>query len=380
MVYFKCEDLQMVCFYKLCGVYNLLVQLFDEELVVGVVCFFVGNYVQGFVYVCCCLGVYGWVYVFVKIFKQKCDWICYYGGEFIDLIVGGLIYDLVVVVVFEDVECIGVMLVLLFDDLCIIVGQGMIVVEVFGQFEDELDLVVVLVGGGGCIVGIIIYLVEWMINIVVLGVELVGVVVMMVVFVVGELVMLDYVDQFVDGVVVNWVGMLIYVVLVVVGDMVLFIIVDEGVVCMVMFDLYQNEGIIVELVGVLLVVGLLEVDIEFGFIVVCLILGGNNDVFCYGEVLECLLVYLGFKYYFLVDFLQEFGVLCWFFDDVFGFNDDIILFEYVKCNNWEIGEVLVGIELGLVVDLDGLLVWMWVIDIYVEVLELGLLVYCYLLQ
>ena len=38
-----------------------------------------------------------------------------------------------------------------------------------------------------------------------------------------------------------------------------------------------------------------------------------------------------------------------------GPNDDITLFEYVKRNNRETGEALVGIEMGSASDLEGLL-------------------------
>ena len=88
---------------------------------------------------------------------------------------------------------------------------------------------------------------------------------------------------------------------------------------------------------------------------VCLISGGNNDVSRYGEVLERSLVHLGLKHYFLVDFPQEPGALRRFLDEVLGPNDDITLFEYVKRNNRETGEALVGIEMGSAADLDGLL-------------------------
>ena len=78
----------------------------------------------------------------------------------------------------------------------------------------------------------------------------------------------------------------------------------------------------------------------------CVISGGNNDVSRYGEVLERSLVHLGLKHYFLVDFPQEPGALRRFLDTVLGANDDITLFEYVKRNNRETGEALVGVELG----------------------------------
>lgn len=378
-VYLKREDLQTVRSYKLRGAYNLLVQLSDEELAAGVVCSSAGNHAQGFAYACRCLGVHGRVYVPAKTPKQKRDRIRYHGGEFIDLIVGGSTYDLAAAAALEDVERTGATLVPPFDDLRTIAGQGTIAVEVLGQLEDEPDLVVVPVGGGGCIAGITTYLAERTTNTAVLGVEPAGAAAMMAALAAGEPVTLDHVDQFVDGAAVNRAGTLTYAALAAAGDMVSLTTVDEGAVCTAMLDLYQNEGIIAEPAGALSVAGLLEADIEPGSTVVCLISGGNNDVSRYGEVLERSLVHLGLKHYFLVDFPQEPGALRRFLDDVLGPNDDITLFEYVKRNNRETGEALVGIELGSAADLDGLLTRMRATDIHVEALEPGSPAYRYLL-
>lgn len=139
------------------------------------------------------------------------------------------------------------------------------------------------------------------------------------------------------------------------GDMVSLTTVDEGAVCTAMLELYQNEGIIAEPAGALSVAGLTEADLEAGTTVVALISGGNNDVSRYGEILERSLVHLGLKHYFLVDFPQEPGALRRFLDEVLGPDDDITLFEYVKRNNRETGEALVGIELGSAAGLEGLL-------------------------
>lgn len=378
-VYLKREDLQTVRSYKLRGAYNLLVQLSDEELAAGVVCSSAGNHAQGFAYACRCLGVHGRVYVPAKTPKQKRDRIRYHGGEFIDLIVGGSTYDLAAAAALEDVERTGATLVPPFDDLRTIAGQGTIAVEVLGQLEDEPDLVVVPVGGGGCIAGITTYLAERTTNTAVLGVEPAGAAAMMAALAAGEPVTLDHVDQFVDGAAVNRAGTLTYAALAAAGDMVSLTTVDEGAVCTAMLDLYQNEGIIAEPAGALSVAGLLEADIEPGSTVVCLISGGNNDVSRYGEVLERSLVHLGLKHYFLVDFPQEPGALRRFLDDVLGPNDDITLFEYVKRNNRETGEALVGIELGSAADLDDLLARMRATDIHVEALEPGSPAYRYLL-
>ena len=377
-VYLKREDLQVVRSYKLRGAYNLLMQLSEDELAAGVVCASAGNHAQGFALACRSMGVHGRVYVPSKTPKQKRDRIRYHGGEFIELIVGGATYDLAAAAAFDDVARTGATLVPPYDDPRTMAGQGTIAVEILDQLDSEPDLVVVPVGGGGCIAGITTYLAERTTNTSVLGIEPAGAPSMMAALAAGEPVDLDHVDQFVDGAAVKRAGELTYRALAAAGDMVSVAAVDEGAVCTAMLELYQNEGIIAEPAGALSVAGLLEADVTPGSTVVCLISGGNNDVSRYGEVLERSLVHLGLKHYFLVDFPQEPGALRRFLDEVLGPNDDITLFEYVKRNNRETGEALVGIELGSAAGLEGLRERMSVSGLHVEALEPGSPAYRYL--
>ncbi|ODR08266.1 threonine dehydratase [Mycolicibacillus koreensis] len=377
-VYLKREDLQSVRSYKLRGAYNLLVQLSDAEIAAGVVCSSAGNHAQGFAYACRSLGIRGRIYVPGKTPRQKRDRIRYHGGEFIDLIVGGATYDQAAEAARADVERTGATLVPPFDDPRTIAGQGTIAVEILDQLDGEPDLVVVPVGGGGCIAGITSYLAENTDHTAVLGVEPAGAASMMAALAAGGPVTLGEVDQFVDGAAVNRAGEVPYRVLAAAGDMVSLTTVDEGAVCTAMLELYQNEGIIAEPAGALSVAGLTEADLEAGTTVVALISGGNNDVSRYGEILERSLVHLGLKHYFLVDFPQEPGALRRFLDEVLGPDDDITLFEYVKRNNRETGEALVGIELGSAAGLEGLLARMAASQLHAERLEPGSPAYRYL--
>ncbi|MGV0603838.1 threonine ammonia-lyase IlvA [Mycolicibacterium sp. XJ1904] len=378
-VYLKREDLQPVRSYKLRGAHNLLMQLSPDELAAGVVCSSAGNHAQGFAMACRSMGVRGRVYVPGKTPKQKRDRIRYHGREFIELIVGGRTYDDAAAAAAEDIARTGATLVPPYDDLRTMAGQGTIAAEILDQLDAEPDLVVVPVGGGGCIAGITTYLVERTSGTSVLGVEPAGAPAMIAALAAGEPVTIDEVDQFVDGAAVKCAGTLPYEVLAAAGDMVSMTTVDEGAVCTAMLDLYQNEGIIAEPAGALSVAALMEADIEPGSTVVCVISGGNNDVSRYGEVLERSLVHLGLKHYFLVDFPQEPGALRRFLDQILGPNDDITLFEYVKRNNRETGEALVGIELGSATDFEGLLERMRASDIHVEALEPDSPAYRYLL-
>ena len=380
-VYLKREDLQSVRSYKLRGAYNLLMQLSDEERAAGVVCSSAGNHAQGFAHACRSMGIKGRVYVPHTTPKQKRDRIRYHGGDFIELIAVGSTYDLAAEAALDDVARTGATLVPPFDDVRTMAGQGTIAAEILDQLEAEPDLVIVPVGGGGCVAGITTYVAERTVATSVLGVEPAGAAAMIAALAAGEPVTLEHVDQFVDGAAVNRAGALTYAALAAAGDMVSVTTVDEGAVCTTMLDLYQNEGIIAEPAGALSVTALMETDVvEPGSTVVCLISGGNNDVSRYGEILERSLVHLGLKHYFLVDFPQEPGALRRFLDQVLGPNDDITLFEYVKRNNRETGAALVGIELGSAENLDGLLTRMAESDIAAERLKPDSQAYRYLIN
>src|SRR5258708_17822593 len=128
-------------------------QLTPQEKDAGVVCSSAGNHAQGFALACRSMGIHGRVYVPAKTPKQKRDRIRYHGGEFIELIVGGKTYDVAAAAALDDVARTGATLVPPYDDLRTMAGQGTIAVEILDQLDGEPDLVIVPVGGGGCISG-----------------------------------------------------------------------------------------------------------------------------------------------------------------------------------------------------------------------------------
>ena len=257
-VYLKREDLQTVRSYKLRGAHNLLMQLSADEIAAGVVCSSAGNHAQGFAMACRSMRIHGRVYVPGKTPKQKRDRIRYHGREFIELIVVGKTYDEAAAAALDDVAKTGATLVPPYDDPRTMAGQGTIAAEILEQLDAEPDLVIVPVGGGGCIAGVTTYLAERTTSTSVLGVEPAGAAAMIAALAAGEPVTLDHVDQFVDGAAVNRAGTLTYAALAAAGDMVSITTVDEGAVCTAMLDLYQNEGIIAEPAGALSVAALLE--------------------------------------------------------------------------------------------------------------------------
>jgi threonine dehydratase len=122
------------------------------------------------------------------------------------------------------------------------------------------------------------------------------------------------------------------------------ILIDEGHICSKILEFYNKHGIIIEPAGVLSLCALDHLTIR-NKSAVCIISGGNSDVFRMPEILDRSLVYEGLKHYFKIQFSQRPGALKEFVMNVLGPDDDIIYFRYTKIINKEIGPVIVGIQL-----------------------------------
>lgn len=398
-VYVKREDLTAVRSYKLRGAYNLIMQLTAAERAAGVVTASAGNHAQGVAFACRAMGIRGRIYVPTTTPKQKRDRIRTHGEDFVELLAVGDTFDAAAEAAAADVARTGATMVPPFDDPRTAAGQGTIAAEILEQLGRTPDLVIVPVGGGGCVAGIGTYLRERSPGTGILAVEPAGAASMTAALVAGGPVTLPEIDPFVDGAAVRRIGDLPYAAVAGFGGRAIshaslplltstespsgagsfrMMLVDEGAICTAMLALYQNEGIIAEPAGALAVAALAEVTVEPGSTVVCLISGGNNDVSRYGEIIERSLVHQGLKHYFLVDFPQEPGALRRFLDEVLGPDDDVALFEYVKRNNRETGAALVGIELGNPADLEPLLERMQASPLQYERLDPGSPAYRYL--
>ncbi|WP_299576748.1 threonine ammonia-lyase IlvA [uncultured Williamsia sp.] len=375
----KREDLQTVRSYKIRGAYNTMAQLSSEERAAGVVAASAGNHAQGVAYACQAMGVQGRIYVPTTTPKQKRDRIRWHGGDAVELIPVGDTYDAAAAAAQADMLRTGATWIHAFDDVRTAAGQGTIAAEIVEQLGAVPDVVVIPVGGGGCLAGMATLLREADPDVVIVGVEPSGALSLSAALVHGGPVTLGDIDPFVDGAAVKRVGSVVYDVLAPMAPTVAahpdlpaaatvepagrvltpgsthIVHVDEGALCSTMLELYQDDGIIAEPAGALSVAALDQLSLQPDSTVVCLLSGGNNDVSRYGEIIERSLVHQGLKHYFLVDFPQEPGALRGFLDEVLGPADDVTLFEYVKRNNRETGAALVGIELGSADSLSSLL-------------------------
>ncbi|HTX00962.1 MAG TPA: threonine ammonia-lyase IlvA, partial [Acidimicrobiales bacterium] len=322
---------------------------------------------QGVAYVCRRLGIRGRVFLPSSTPRQKRARIVAVGGEWVELVVAGHTYDEASTAAQADAERTGSVYAHPFDDPRTIAGQGTVAVELAEQ--GAVDTIVVPVGGGGLIGGIAAWVTERLPDVRIVGAEPAGAASMIAALDKGGPVDLGAYDTFVDGAAVGRVGEQTYPLVRDLVDEVLAV--PEGAVCTEMLGLYQSDGIIAEPAGALASAALRQLQTRPGERIACIVSGGNNDVSRYADIVERSLVYEGLRHYFLVSFPQKPGALRSFLDDVLAEDEDIVLFEYVKKSNRELGPALVGIELGGSEALESLLARMKASRLSIELVPPG---------
>ncbi|HBO55242.1 threonine ammonia-lyase IlvA [Janibacter terrae] len=348
-VWLKREDLQPVRSYKVRGAYTFIAHLSDEQRAKGVVAASAGNHAQGVALAGRRLGVRARIYLPRNTPRQKRERVAALGGDLVEVIVTGEVYDDAAAAAAADAARSGAVMVPAFDALDTMAGQGSVAVEIVRQLGRTPDLVTVPVGGGGLLGGMATWLAANSSTTRLVGVEPEGAASMAAALAAGRPVELEEVSPFVDGAAVRRAGDLTHAAVAATGTHLTSV--SEGALCVEMLAMYQSDGIIAEPAGALATAVLPDLRIEPGATVVAVVSGGNNDVSRYAEIVEKALIHEGRKHYFLVDFPQEPGALRRFLDEVLGPDDDIAYFEYVKRSNRETGPALVGLELGHADDL-----------------------------
>ncbi len=149
-LYLKTENLQLTGSFKLRGAYYKISTLSEEEKARGVTACSAGNHAQGVALAAQKLGIKATIFLPSTAPLSKIEATERMGAE-IKLIDG--IYDDAYEASLKYVEETGSTFIHPFDDEAVIAGQGTIALELLDQIEN-LDAVVIPVGGGGLISGI----------------------------------------------------------------------------------------------------------------------------------------------------------------------------------------------------------------------------------
>jgi threonine dehydratase len=166
-VFLKAENLQRTGSFKIRGAVNKIASLSEAERAAGVVTASAGNHGQAVALAARETGVAATVFMPQDAPMAKVDATRSYGAE---IVLVGDGYDEAQAAADERVED-GATLVHAFEDEVVIAGQGTIGLELAEQLADEVETVVVPIGGGGLASGIALALRELRPEIKLVGVQ-----------------------------------------------------------------------------------------------------------------------------------------------------------------------------------------------------------------
>lgn len=250
-VFLKREDLQPIFTYKIRGAYNRIAHLTDDERRRGLLTASAGNHAQGVAFAARHLGLDALIVMPRTTPAIKIDAVRQLGAT-VEL-AGDSFSDAKArcdVIAAES----GRMLVHAFDDPYVIAGQGTVAQEILAQGRNDLDAIVVPIGGGGLIAGVAGYVKAVSPSIKIIGVEPFEADAMYQSRAAGRRVSLDRVGIFADGVAVREAGALTFPIVQDCVDDIVRVTTDQ--ICAAIKDVFDDTRSLMEPAGALAVAGL----------------------------------------------------------------------------------------------------------------------------
>jgi threonine dehydratase len=339
-IWLKREDLTPVRSYKIRGAFNAMRKSLEAEPDRRLfICASAGNHAQGVAFACRHFGVDGVIFMPVTTPGQKTMKTRAFGGGHVEICLTGDYFDDTLRAAQLYASEKGGVFLPPFDALDIIEGQASVAVELEEQLERLPDLIVLPVGGGGLSAG----MTQYMPNTDFVFVEPKGAASLKSALELKTPVLLNRVDNFVDGASVAKIGEHNFEALkrFEPEDVVT---VAEDRICATMVDMLNVEGVVLEPAGALAIDALKDLGERVkGNTVVLLVSGGNFDFERLPDVKERAMRHEGLKKYFVLRLPQRPGALRDFLE-MLGPSDDIARFEYLKKSARNFGSVLIGIE------------------------------------
>lgn len=304
-VYLKTENLQVTGSFKVRGAYYKMSQLSDAEKAHGVVACSAGNHAQGVALAAAKSGIKSVICLPDAAPISKIEATKAYGGEI--CLVNGVYDDAYAEAIrLRDEE--GYTFIHPFDDESVIAGQGSIALELLDQL-DQIDAVVVPIGGGGLISGVAFTLKNLRPEIKVYGVQAAGAPSMLNSITKNKREALAHVSTFADGIQVKEPGENTFSYVSNYVDKVVTVNDDE--IAAAILALIEQQKLIAEGAGAVPVAAVMFnkiPDIE-GKNVICLVSGGNIDVTILSRVINRGLLTSGRTAQFCVELIDKPGQL-----------------------------------------------------------------------
>ena len=272
-VYLKTENLQVTGSFKVRGAYYKISQLSQEERDRGIVACSAGNHAQGVALAATHMGIRSVVcmpdsapIMKVESTKRLGAEVCLVKSTYDDA------HDKAVELQRET----GMTFIHPYDDDEVIAGQGTIGLEILDQLED-VDAVVVPIGGGGLISGVAFAMKSLKPDVKVYGVQAEGAASMFNAFRDHKMETLESVSTFADGIAVKTPGDITFEMVEKYVDDVVTVTEDETAAAIL--ALMENQKLVAEGAGAVSVAAVMFNKLPLaGKKVVCLVSGGNIDV------------------------------------------------------------------------------------------------------
>jgi len=285
-VFLKREDLTPVRSYKIRGAFHKMSSLLNKNPIVTCSA---GNHAQGVAYSCDRLQIRGTIFMPIITPEQKIQKVKQFGKDSIQIELVGNNFD----ESFKEAKKYSIHnkqeFIHPFDDKKVIEGQATVGEEIIEQMNGKpIDVIIIPIGGGGLAAGVSQYIKNISPYTKIIGVEPLGAPSMKAAMEYYRVVTLEKIDTFVDGAAVKTVGSLTYPICKKNLDKI--IVIDEGHVCSKIIEMYNENGYIIEPAGVLSLCVLDTIDLQDKN-VVCIISGGNSDIFRIPEILIRAILY-----------------------------------------------------------------------------------------
>ena len=303
-LYLKPENLQNTGSFKLRGAGYMISQLSDEEKSKGVIACSAGNHAQGVALAASKCGIKSLICLPDSAPISKVEAIKGYGAD-VCLVEG--VYDDAYAKALELRDQMGYTFVHPFDDENVIAGQGTIGLEIINDLDD-IDAVIVPIGGGGLISGVAYAIKSIRPSIKVYGVQAAGAPSMFNSVRDGEIQTLPSVSTIADGIAVKKPGSVTFDMVSKYVDDIATVTEDE--IAAAILALIEKQKMIAEGAGAVSVAAAMfgKFPIQ-GKKVVCVVSGGNIDVTSLSRVIERGLMKSGRRSDLLIELVDKPGQL-----------------------------------------------------------------------